>query len=342
MDTRGNGSIDHLSPRWRWSVLAILVVEFAALIWIATSTYRASVGPPIPNRVIDDAGAVVFTGSDIRAGQQVFLKHALMNNGTVWGHGAYLGPDFSAESLHRLALTVTDRLALQQYARPADDLTDVEREALRPRVRAFLAENRYDAATGNLRFRPPEVDAHRQQLSHWADYFDGSAASRGLAAKTIHDREELRQLTSYFTWTAWAAAAHIPGKSYSYTNNFPYDPAVGNGPSSAAVLWSALSLIALLAGTAVILLAFGRFRFLGWHGTRSATPPQMLPGPTTASQRSTLKFFVVVAVLLLMQVLVGGAMAHYLAEPGGFFGIDLAEVLPTNILRSWHLQTGIL
>jgi len=39
---------------------------------------------------------VVFTADGIIAGQQVFLKHGLMDNGTIWGHGAYLGPDFTA------------------------------------------------------------------------------------------------------------------------------------------------------------------------------------------------------------------------------------------------------
>jgi nitric oxide reductase subunit B len=27
----------------------------------------------------------------------VFLKHGLMEHGTLWGHGAYLGPDYTAE-----------------------------------------------------------------------------------------------------------------------------------------------------------------------------------------------------------------------------------------------------
>jgi nitric oxide reductase subunit B len=342
MNAPENNAAESLSPWWRRGALMIMAIEFAVLIWIAASAFTGTVGPPIPEQVVDQSGNTVFTGQEVRAGQQVFLKHALMNNGTIWGHGAYLGPDFSAEYLHRLALDVTDALAQQTYNRPASALTPVERQALHVQVRDFLAENRYDPQSHTLLFTAPEVTSHGNQIEQWKAYFSNPRASRGLSPNTVNDPTEIRQLTSYFAWTAWAAAAHVPGKSYSYTNNFPYDPAVGNGPSSEAVLWSALSLIALLAGTALVLLAFGRFHYLGWHGRETPGPPQLLPGTTSASQRSTLKFFVVVTLLLLAQVLVGGAMAHYLAEPGSFYGFDLASLIPSSVLRSWHLQTAIL
>jgi nitric oxide reductase subunit B len=342
MNAPKDGATESLSPWWRRGALVIMAIEFAILIWIAASTYTDAVGPPIPDQVLDQSGNLVFTDQEVRAGQQVFLKHALMNNGTIWGHGAYLGPDFSAEYLHRLALDVTDALAQQTYNRPASELTPVERQALQVQVRDFLAENRYDPQSHTLIYTAPEVTSHSNQIGQWQAYFSNPRASRGLSPNTVNDPVEIRQLTSYFAWTAWAAAAHVPGKSHSYTNNFPYDPAVGNGPSSEAVLWSALSLIALLAGTALVLLAFGRFHYLGWHGSQAPGPPQLLPGTTSASQRSTLKFFVVVTLLLLAQVLVGGAMAHYLAEPGSFYGFDLASLIPSSVLRSWHLQTAIL
>jgi len=331
-----------LSPWWRRGFLLILAVEFSVLLWLALSTYSTQVGPPIPDRVADPEGNMVFSGDDIIAGQRVFLKYALMNNGTIWGHGAYLGPDFSAQHLHGVVLAATEALAEKEYAAPLAQLSEVQKVSLRDRVHDFLSENRYDPETRTLTFTEPEASSYQEQVGDWGRYFSGSRASRGLAVDTIEDAEEIRELTAYFAWAAWAAAARIPGAGYSYTNNFPYDPDLGNGPSSAAILWSALSLISLLGGTAIILLAFGRFHYLGWHGTPGETPPQLLPRGATPSERATLKFFVVVAVLLLGQALVGGAMAHYLAEPGGFYGLDLASVFPSNVLRTWHLQTAIL
>jgi nitric oxide reductase subunit B len=67
----------------------------------------------------------------------------------------------------------------------------------------------------------------------------------------------------------------------------------------------------------------------------------MLPGVVTPSQRATLKYFIVVILLFLAQVLVGGATAHYRADPHSFYGIDLSTLLPSNLLRTWHLQLAI-
>ncbi len=162
-----------------------------------------------------------------------------------------------------------------------------------------------------------------------------------MKAKYIVDPQELRQLTAFFAWTAWASAARRPGLSYSYTNNFPFDPLAGNTPPAAAYLWSALSLITLLAGTAAILFAFGKFDYLGWKGTTATVHPRMLPGVASPSQRATIKFFVVVTLLFLVQVLVGAATAHNRVEPGSFYGLNLYEFFPSNILRTWHLQLAI-
>ena len=93
-----------LSPWWKRSLILLMVSGFSTLGYLAARTYRDA--PPIPARVLDPAGATLFTGQDIIAGQQIFLSHGLMENGTIWGHGAYLGPDFSAEYLHTMALDV--------------------------------------------------------------------------------------------------------------------------------------------------------------------------------------------------------------------------------------------
>jgi nitric oxide reductase subunit B len=133
----------------------------------------------------------------------------------------------------------------------------------------------------------------------------------------------------------------MPGRNYSYTLNFPYEPLTDNYPPAEAIVWTALSPLALLIGTGVILLAFGRYDFLGWKGRIPGFLPAFLPERPTASQRATIKYFVVVTLLFLAQVLVGGAMAHYRTGAGSFFGFDLTALLPTTILRTWHLQTAI-
>jgi nitric oxide reductase subunit B len=328
---------ESLSSWWRRGVIIVLLFGFTVLIWLAARTYTDA--PPIPGQVIDRSGAAVFTRTDIVAGQEVFLKYALMENGTVWGHGAYLGPDFSAAYLHDLSVEVGDLLSKQRSS--GRDPSDGERSVVAAEVQQLLKANRYNPETDTLMFTEAETSSFRKQIVNWAGYFSGPKGSAGLPAQYIQDPEQIRQLTAFFAWTAWASVANRPNKSYSYTNNFPYEPAAGNTPTGDAVLWSALSLISLLAGTAAVLFAFGRFNFLGWKGTTGHVHPQMIPGMITESQRATVKYFVIVALLFLGQVLVGGATAHYRADAASFYGIDVSRFFPSNIVRTWHLQLAI-
>jgi len=331
-----------LSPWWRQAVILTLVAGFTILIWLAWRSFKDA--PPIPNQVVTVAGGTLitnFTKDDVLAGQQVFLKHALMENGTIWGHGAYLGPDFSAEYLHTLTRDAQAWCATNRHQRAWSALSAAEQDAVKAEVVFLLKQNRYDAKSGTLTFTEAERLSFQKQIAKWAAYFSQPASNAGLPAKYITDATELRQLTAFFAWTAWASAAHRPGKTYSYTNNFPYDPEAGNKLSTDAILWSALSLVSLLGGTALVLFAFGKFDYLGWKSRNEHVHPFVAVGNATASQRATLKYFVIVTLLFLLQVLVGAATAHYRVEPGGFYGFDLPRWLPSNILRTWHLQLAI-
>jgi nitric oxide reductase subunit B len=321
-----------------------MAIGFALLSLVTVKTYEDA--PPIPGRVTDASGVTVFTGEDVERGQEVFLKYALMEHGTLWGHGAYLGPDYSAEYLHRAVEIVRDSLAGERFGRPYAQLDPAHASEVAETTRRLLKENRYDRATGTLRFSRGEVAAYETQRKEWSAYFSGEKAAPGLRARYIADPEELRALTSYFAWAAWAAVANRPGKDYSYTNNWPYEPAAGNRPSAPTYLWSALSLVTLLVGLGSALFAFGRFDYLGWHAPGAGGPGHahdstLLAWTPTPSQKATGLLLGFVALLFLLQALAGGALAHYRVEPGAFYGIDLARLLPYNLLRTFHLQLAI-
>ena len=330
-----------LSPWWRHAVILVMVLGFGLLTVVTVLTY--SNAPPIPERVTDAAGATLFTRENVEHGQEVFLKYGLMEHGSLWGHGAYLGPDYSAEYLHRLAEIARDTLARERRGLPYAQLDPDTAASLDAGVHRLLKENRYDPATGTLRFSPAEAAAWEIQRSEWAEYFSGDKPAPGLPAKYIRDPNDLADLNSYFAWAAWATVANRPGKDYSYTNNWPYEPAVGNRPSASTYLWSALSLVTLLAGLGAVLFAFGRFDFLGWHGSSEAGHAHdsaFSRWALTPSQRVVGLYFGVV-LLFLLQTMAGGALAHYRVESGAFYGIDLARYLPYNLLRTFHLQLAI-
>jgi len=330
-----------LSPWWGRAVGAVMAIGFAALITLSIRAYQDA--PPIPARAVAPDGTVIFTAEDVANGQAVFLKYGLMNNGTIWGHGGMLGPDFSAQTLHNLGLFHAERLAEERFGSPYAEIADADRRTIDGAVAAVFKQNTYDPATGVLSLPEDCAAAFEAEIGYWTNYFREPARSGGLARDAVSDPEELRTLTAFFTWTAWAAAAERPGHGHSYTNNFPYDPLVGNHPTGATVLWSAVSLLFLLGGTGIVLLAFGKFDYLGWHQDAPqagfTTFPERMA--VTPAQSATLKFMALAAALFLVQTLVGGAVAHYRAEPGDFYGFDLSAILPSNLLRGWHLQLAV-
>ena len=185
MNVYGAATGDSLSPWWRHAVILIIVVGLSILLWLAAKTYRDA--PPIPDKVVGPSGQLVFTGADITAGQEVFLRYGLMENGTIWGHGAYLGPDFSAEYLHTLAADVRRGLAQQRYRTAVSELSGPEREAIDADTAALLQENRYSPATRTLTLTETEVGSYLQQVDNWTQYFRDPDQQRRLA-QPLHQR----------------------------------------------------------------------------------------------------------------------------------------------------------
>jgi len=314
---------------WIQAVVIVVLFGFFVLGFLAYETYTDE--PPIPQRVTDAAGNVLFTRSDIMAGQNVFLSNGLMEYGSIFGHGAYLGPDFTADYLHRAALD-----AIDFYGGAGSDRAKLQTET-------DFKTNRYDSSSDTLVFTAAQSHAFSDLEKYYADYFGEANTKYGLRPKDITDREQIRQLTSFFAWSAWASSAVRPGLTYSYTNNWPPEPLVDNHATADALVWSVLSLIALLGGTGLLLAAFGKWNFLGWHGRERQTitfrpPDQVL---LTPAQRACAWFFFVMAALFLLQTLVGGAAQHYRADISSFFGFDLARLFPYNVARTWHVQLAI-
>jgi nitric oxide reductase subunit B len=280
---------------------------------------------------VDPEGNVVYTGEDVTAGQEVFLRNGIMEYGSIFGHGAYLGPDFTADYLRRSALSVRD-----SYGGEGSD-----RAAART-VEDFKV-NRYDSETGTLELTVAQVTAFEELRGHYGEFFGEPTTRNGLRPEAISDPEEIRQLTAYFGWSAWAASTLRPDKDYSYTNNWPPEPLVENEPTANVVVWSVLSLIALLGGIGLLFAAFGRWNFLGWHGREQQALSFRTPGDValTPAQRACAWFFLVMAALFLIQTLVGAASEHYRADLASFFGIDLAQWFPYNLVRTWHVQLAI-
>jgi nitric oxide reductase subunit B len=316
-----------VAATWLQVAVITFVIGFGILAYLAYRIYADQ--PPVPGSFVRPDGTAVFTREEILRGQEVFATRGLMEHGTLFGHGAYLGPDFTAEALHRMDLT------MRRYYGDKPDTP--------LRIRDDFKTNHFDGE--RVKWSAARVAAWDDLLDHYESWLGSGVSDEGLRGPRIENPADIRAVASYVAWSAWVATAPRPGAAYSYTNNWPPDEAVGNTVTADALVWSALSLIALLAGIGATLFAFGRSEKLGWHRDDAEARELVFRGPDevrlTPAQRATVWYFLVVAGLFLAQGLCGGANAHYHSDPATFFGLDLGVWFPYQLTRTWHLQLAI-
>jgi nitric oxide reductase subunit B len=70
-----------ISKGWIQAVVLVVLFGFFVLGLLAYRTYIAH--PPVPGRVVESNGNVLFTGSEISKGQRVFLHNGLIKIGSL-------------------------------------------------------------------------------------------------------------------------------------------------------------------------------------------------------------------------------------------------------------------
>jgi nitric oxide reductase subunit B len=317
---------------------AVIVLSFLVLGWAGVRIYQQA--PPVPSEVRTADGRVVMMRADIEAGQNVWQSMGGMEVGSVWGHGSYVAPDWTADWLHREAVLVLDEWARAAGARTYAALPAEEQARLQRRLQDDMRRNTYDAGTGTVTIDPARARAFEANAAHYADVFAHGRPEYAIPAGALEDAGKQRQLAAFFFWTSWAASTQRPDAEVTYTSNWPHEPLVGNVPSGEAVVWTGVSIILLLAGIGAMVWHYAMRREPGPEGPIPTGDP-LLGYQATPSQRATVKYFWTVAALFLLQILLGVVVAHYGVEGSGFYGIPLAEYLPYSVARTWHLQIGI-
>lgn len=322
-----------------WGLFAIvMVLSFTVLSWIGTRIHEEA--PPIPDRVVVTDGSLMIAGGDIQRGQNVWQSLGGMEVGSVWGHGSYVAPDWTADWLHREAMFILNRWAQDGFHSEFEKL-DGERQAqLSGRLATFLRANTFDPATRAITVDPLRAAAFEANLAHYSDVFANGNADYAIPAGAVSDPDRLRQLSAFFFWTSWAASTNRPNEQISYTNNWPFEPLVANRATGEAVVWTGVSIIMLLAGISAM---------AWWYASRrEAEPEPTIPAvdplgawQATPSQRATIKYFWVVSALILLQMLLGVITAHYGVEGDAFYGFPLSKWLPYSVARTWHVQIGL-
>ena len=336
-----------------WAMFGVsLVVMFGILLLVGGRAFQLA--PPMPDAVVatdGDTAGVIFTSDDIREGRDVWRRLGGMELGSVWGHGSYLAPDWTADVLHREAMAMLD----------ADgDFAALSEPARAARIAEFAARlrvNTYDTETGRIKISMERAAAIAEIITHYQALFGGSGD--GPDAEAMREAfaipnaplgpdpdEDIRKLVSWWWWTSWAAATLRPDDTVTYTNNWPHEPLVGNKPTSSIFIWTFVSIVLLIAGIGALCWFFLRERE-EWQKDTEPPPgyPDKSPIATvepTASMRAVVKYIWIVAALLGLQIFLGAVTAHYAVEGHEFYGIPIADIAPYALTRTWHVQLAVL
>ncbi|MEO8598981.1 MAG: nitric-oxide reductase large subunit, partial [bacterium] len=307
--------------------------------WVGSEIYVKA--PPIPNQVINTKGDVIYSAGQVQRGQEAWLTAGGQQLGTVWGHGAYLAPDWSADWLHREALALRERWAQRDFGKAFEQLDAGQQGQLDGLLKVEMRHNTYDAKSGVITLSPDRAAAVQQVARHYAGLFGDDAAMDKLRKEyamnpgTLPDPADRQALTAFFFWSAWSATTDRPGQSdLSYTSNWPHEPLVGNTPTAGTGIWSIASVILMIAAIAAMIFFHSTSKEEG-----DPTPPKADPLfslKPTPSMQATKKYFFVVIGLILAQVGMGVITAHYAVEGTSFFGFPLGKILPYVVSRTIH------
>ena len=331
-----------------WFILILgLVVMFGVLLFFGGKIYQMA--PPIPDRFETQSGEVLYTGDEIRRGQNIWQSTGGMQQGSIWGHGSYLAPDWSADWLHRESQKL---LKIYEQTITLDD-AESRQVLAKNKLRLSMRSNTYDEKTSTVIISNDRGQVIREVATHYQALFSGRDPSYadlrsdyGFPLHSELDDISTWELTAFFFWSAWSTVTDRPNDDISYTSNWPHYPLVGNTPPPSVFMWSIISILLLLAGIGGIVWYYVR-QFDIWRADIEpedgfAEQDVLTKATITPSMRATAKYFWVVTAMFVVQVLLGILTAHYHVEGQGLYGLPLVDYLPYVISRTWHTQMAIL
>ncbi len=329
-----------------WITLGVVLFgAFSVLGFFGREVYRQA--PPIPARVVSQSGTVLATEDSILLGQQVWQSIGGQQVGSIWGHGAYQAPDWSADWLHREAVALREVWAEAQHGAPYAKLAPELQAGLDGRLARAMRTNTFDPDSRTVTVSDERALAMERVASHYDSLFgtdarlDGLREDYALHNNAVPDDERRAALSDFFLWTAWACTTERPGQAVTYTNNWPHEKLVANTPSGANVLWSVLSIGLLIVGIGAL---------VWWRSFRMRDDEELPAAPArdplerlqlTPSMKTAGWYIAVVVALFILQVLLGALTAHYTVEGQAFFGFPLADWLPYAVTRTWHVQLAV-
>nr|WP_051590626.1 nitric-oxide reductase large subunit [Flavobacterium daejeonense] len=318
--------------------ISVVIISFIVLLGVGKEIYQTQ--PPIPEKVIlKNTGTVIYTKEDIQTGQNVWESIGGMEVGSVWGHGSYVAPDWTAEWIHKEAVFMLDNWA-KAFNTSYDNLDVEKKAALKARLIQDIRTNTYDEATKTISISEERYNAIKNNTAHFSSIFSEGNAEYAIQKKALTDSKKLAQLNAFLFWTSWAASTNRPNADYTYTSNWPHEPLIDNNITNSSVIWSGLSIVLLLLFIGILtyyyLLNHEKGELLDKPQSNPLQDLKLLP-----SQKAVLKYFLVISLLIVLQIVLGIVTVHYTVEGQAFFGFEISKFLPYSVTRTWHTQLAV-
>ena len=330
------GVEDKTSNVLKWVLLGVAIVTFALLGWTTVLTYREA--PPQPDRFVGPDGTVLLTSGEIFRGKQGFQRADLMDYGSIYGMGSYFGEDYTASNLVKLGALTQDNIAHAEYGKSYAALDSEHQMGVKAKMQTELqgvdltkSQTPIPAALASAMLSlKADITAHLQKH----DFVKGWTKAYSL------DAQASRDTAGFLIYSSLTTVARRPGSTASWTQNWPYEPSVGNVPTTSTFIWTWASFCFTFFMFGAVIYLYQRY--LSEPDAKEPNPVLGSFRALTPSQRKVGKYFLVVAGVFLLQILVGALMAHYYTERTAFYGIPIDEYLPFSFLRSVHLQAPIV
>ncbi len=344
----------------KWFLIFVISLIVSVGLFTYFTVIQIKDVPPIPKEV--KGTKILYTGDDVVKGKAYFQKYVIMDQGTLLGNGAYMGPDYTAWMLHEKITALQDIYSQEKYGKPYSELKKEERAKVDflvtedMRKKSLLRE-------GITKITPEHEKAFLKAKEKLKKYLVEGNPQYAMLGNIVKP-EEAEKIVDFIDWTTLVAVTPRPtvGKDVkpvtitsldneakvveeninahpTYTNNWPPEPAIKLSHGYSTLFWSLVAFMACWTLTIVVLWAFYDY-FLKFNDPKDFEKPIKITS-LTPMQEKVLKFVPLVPLFFFLQTVFGGYMAHLYAEPAHSWIIP-QSLLPFNAAREFHLNLAVL